>query len=68
MTPEQRIILEQDLGLHPWQLDLKYNPEGYGQHPVLTRADWRDAVYYEATLRGYWEWVSQMIEEELNED
>jgi hypothetical protein len=43
------------------QLDEHYNPEGGGEHPVFSRADWRDAVANEDTLSGYWEWVEHML-------
>ena len=39
------------------QLDDKYNPEGEGEHPVLTRKNWMYAVANEDTLQGYWDWV-----------
>lgn len=51
-----------DAGLTAEQLDDKYNPKGYGEHPNFPRADWRAMVSEDATLRGYWEWVANMIE------
>lgn len=60
-----------DYGLTAEQLDDKYNPEGGGQHPVYTRADWRAAVDNEDTISGYWEWVRHQLvmeEDELDQD
>lgn len=44
------------------QLDDKYNPEGDGEHPEFTRANWREAVEEETTISGYWRWVEWQIE------
>lgn len=60
-----------DYGLTAEQLDDKYNPEGGGQHPEYTRADWRAAVDNEDTISGYWEWVKHQLvmeEDELDQD
>lgn len=57
-------IDKEDFGLTAEQLDDKYNPEGNGEHPIFTRGEWRDEVFSENTLRGYWEWVESQIEEE----
>ena len=43
------------------QLDVKYNPDGDGEHPVHTRWDWIQAVAQRSTISGYWAWVEQMI-------
>ncbi len=45
-------------------LDFEYNPDGDGEYPAYTRADWRLAVAERDTLLGYWEWVAHMLEEE----
>jgi hypothetical protein len=60
-----------DYGLTADELDGKYNPEGDGQHPEYTRADWRAAVENEDTISGYWEWVRHQLlieEDELGWD
>ncbi|ABM97035.1 hypothetical protein [Methylibium petroleiphilum] len=49
----------EDMRLNADQLDEKYNPTGGGQHPVLTKAHWRNDVAHQVTTAGYWEWVSQ---------
>ena len=51
----------EDVELSPEQLDDKYNPEGYGQHPEFTRVEWQQDVAEGNTLRGYWEWVESNI-------
>ena len=48
------------------ELDAKYSPRGYGEHPSYSRWDWRQAVAQEATISGYWAWVVQMIWEAGN--
>lgn len=57
-----------DEDLTPDQLSEKYDPDGYGQHPDYTRADWRDEVRRGHTLRGYWDWVSSEIEQAVDEE
>lgn len=61
---ERRAIIERDAQLTPEQLDDQYNPDGDGEHPVFTRADWREEVAGHLTLRGYWDWVSSWLESE----
>ena len=46
-----------DFGLTAEQLDDKYNPDGDGQHPEITKWEWVSAVRHDETLSGYWEWV-----------
>ena len=58
-------ILNQDRELSSGELDDKYNLEGDGEHPVFTRGNWREQVSQHATLRGYWDWVASMIEQEF---
>lgn len=61
-------IDKEDFGLTAEQLNDKYNPNGDGEHPVFTRGDWRSEVFNEFTLRGYWEYVEELIREaELEE-
>lgn len=55
-------LVKEDKGLFPEDLDLKYNPDGDGEHPVFTRGDWRQAVYQQETICGYWFWVTYQIE------
>lgn len=43
------------------QLDDKYNPDGDGEHPQITRAAWRAAVANDETLTGYWAWVQHLL-------
>lgn len=52
-----------DSALSPSELDDKYNPEGGGEHPVFRRAHWRQDVAGELTIKGYWEWVADVIQE-----
>lgn len=54
-------LLRADLHNNAEDLDAKYNPDGDGEHPVLTRQCWRDAVCQEETISGYWEWVEHLI-------
>lgn len=54
-------LLRADLHNNAEDLDAKYNPDGDGEHPVLTRRCWRDAVGQEETISGYWEWVEHLI-------
>lgn len=58
------LLQKPDVELTPDQLSEKYNPDGGGQHPEHTRADWRDEVLRDHTLRGYWDWVSAQLEED----
>lgn len=51
-----------DFELTADQLDAKYNPEGGGEHPRFTRADWRFEVSEGNTLRGYWDWVEAELD------
>lgn len=52
------------LAYPPLVLDEMYNPNGDGEHPVLTRALWRHAVVDEDTISGYWDWVHHKLTEE----
>lgn len=54
--------------LTPEQLDNKYNPEGYGEHPEFPRKDWVEEVANENTLVGYWQWLAWAIEQWEHED
>jgi hypothetical protein len=57
-----------DINLNAEQLDELYNPEGDGEHPRFTRADWRHEVAAENTLLGYWAWVEAQIWEHQWDD
>lgn len=46
------------------QLDAKYNPDGDGEHPWVTRTNWREAVAMEETISGYWDWLAHVLSEE----
>jgi hypothetical protein len=46
-----------DYELTAEQLDDKYNLNGDGEHPVLTRDEWRNAVAMHETSSGYWDWL-----------
>jgi len=59
-------ILKKDLGLTAEQLDDKYNLEGDGEHPVITRMRWRMAVDFKETISGYWDWVVYTIQQEVS--
>lgn len=60
-TQEQLLTLTEDLSCPGNQLDDKYNPEGDGEHPVISRAEWREAVAQHHTVSGYWDWVAHEI-------
>lgn len=47
--------------LAPDELSEKYDGT---EHPQHVRWMWREAVVNDATLRGYWDWVSAQLEEE----
>jgi hypothetical protein len=57
--------LEEDCGLPGAALDDKYNPEGDGEHPVISRGTWRDAVAQQETISGYWDWTAHRVAEAL---
>lgn len=50
-------VPKEDFQLSADQLDDKYNPDGDGEHPVLTRAEWQAAVADGNTISGYWKWI-----------
>lgn len=54
--PEAKVTIE-DLFRTAEQMDDHYNPEGNGEHPVLTLELWRHQVFEWNTLSGYWDWV-----------
>jgi hypothetical protein len=43
------------------QLEIRYSPDGHGEHPDHTRQDWRHAVENDWTLLGYWAWVQHAL-------
>lgn len=57
-----------DYKLSPDQLDDKYNPDGDGEHPDFIRADWRKAVNDQATISGYWVWLSNELRHKAHEN
>ena len=71
--PVRRVVVTaaevaSDSSLTADELEEKYNPEGGGEHPVFHRAHWRQDVSRELTIKGYWEWVRDVIQEaELGE-
>jgi hypothetical protein len=52
----------EDYGLTADQLDDKYNPDGFGEHPGYLQAHWREAVWAENTISGYWKWVVYQLQ------
>ena len=67
ITAEEVDILAEDRSQDGNQLDHYYNPNGDGEHPLFSRADWRQAVTNDETLYGYWAWVARSIWEETEE-
>lgn len=59
--------MNKDYQLSPEELDEKYNPDGDGEHPTITRSDWRNAVALDETSSGYWEWLSHKLIEQAEE-
>ncbi|WP_432263490.1 hypothetical protein [Cupriavidus sp. TMH.W2] len=55
---------QQGAGLSAEQLDDLYNPDGDGEHPLITRAMWRQAVAQQDTVSGYWPWLAQMLSDD----
>jgi hypothetical protein len=60
-STEQMQLLRADLGASGDTLDSIYNPEGDGEHPVISRAMWREAVVLQDTISGYWDWTAHRI-------
>lgn len=58
------IDFSDDVGLSAEELDQKYNPDGDGEHPHYSRADWRAEVAHHNTISGYWEWVAHLLSSE----
>lgn len=56
----------EDLFRNAEQMDDHYNPEGYGEHPVLTRDCWRHEVLERNTISGYWDWVVYELKANLD--
>ena len=48
--------LIQDFGLTDEQLEHKYDHDGDGEHPQLTRSIWQFVVANGDTISGYWDW------------
>jgi hypothetical protein len=65
-TPRNRILVG-DKDLTPDQLSQKYNAQlADGEHPLFSRSAWMMEVGNRDTIRGYWDWVSGQIEQELD--
>jgi hypothetical protein len=62
MTNQRATTLSRDVLLTASQLDVQYNLDGDGEHPIFKRSNWREAVAHETTLLGYWEWVERAVE------
>lgn len=56
-----KTAFEDDFGKSADELELKYSPHGDGEHPLHTRAEWRDEVNQDTTISGYWQWLSHML-------
>lgn len=65
LPTESQEIMKEDLGLPGGALDDKYNPEGDGEHPVISRQEWREAVAQQETVSGYWDWTAHKIAEDM---
>lgn len=48
------------------QMGDHYNPDGYGEHPVLTRDCWRHEVLERNTISGYWDWMVYELDANLD--
>jgi hypothetical protein len=53
-------------GLTAEQLENLYNPDRGGEHPQITRAQWRAAVTGDETALGYWQWLAHKLAEEMD--
>lgn len=60
-------LFADDADLSAEELDEKYNTNGDGEHPKITRKIWREAVAREDTISGYWLWVAHTLITELEE-
>lgn len=58
---EIRELIEVDGPLTGEQLDDKYSPNGDGEHPLYSRAHWRDSVAQHDTIAGYWDWAAHLL-------
>lgn len=54
-------LYDDDADLTTEQLDCKYNPDGDGQHPTVTRSSWEEAVRSKQTSSDYWSWVKYIL-------
>lgn len=64
---ERLHILNADKDLTADQLSQKYNAElGDGRHPLFGEEAWMQEVLNRETLRGYWDWVTGQIEQDLD--
>jgi acyl carrier protein len=54
--------------LHPDELKANYQgPDGTGEYPAYTRADWQKVVALGLTIDGYWTWVHNSLCDEVAE-
>lgn len=68
-TAQAPEITDRDLGR--LELELKYSAghsEGWGHHPVHTRALWKHCIAEDDTVDGYWDWVYQKLQDEDEPD
>jgi len=56
-----------DFNLDASQLERHYSANGDGEHPALTRVDWRSAVNNEDTAAGYWQWIADELQSAFSE-
>lgn len=60
---ERKMAFADDRDLSAEELDDKYNPNGDGEHPLLTRKEWRAVVGDGGTSLGYWQWLRDKMNE-----
>jgi hypothetical protein len=63
-----RLPSPEDYGLDDDALELKYSPTGDGEHPKITRDDWKQEVENDGTSSGYWSWLAREIEHERDDE
>lgn len=61
-------MLDMNNAITAQELERHCRCEHGGEHPELTRADWRDAVDTRDTLAGYWDWVASVLARKLVPD
>lgn len=60
-------LFDEDATLSADQLDAKYNQDGDGEHPTVTRAHWSNAISSQETASGYWDWVQYKLNQLKNQ-